>query len=130
MTNVLHRRMARLEAALRVPPEQGFTILIEPSFEAPGDEWQAYRQAIDAACLRGDRVGVVRSPDSVEHDQPEASVEYFENELHAWLAVLASQKSQQGRANRLADVLASLSGKVMGVVADPVESEYDLCLRH
>jgi len=123
MTTVLNRRLARIEAALKVPPEQGFTILIEPGFEAPGAEWQAHRQAIDAAWLRGDRVGVVRSPDSVDHDQPEAGVEYFENELHAWLAVLASQKSEQGKTNRLADVLASLKGNVMGVVADPIESE-------
>jgi hypothetical protein len=123
MTSVLHRRLARIEAAFKVPPEQGFTILMEPGFEAPGAEWQAHRQAIDAAWLRGDRVGVVRSPDSVDHDQPEAGVEYFKNELHAWLAVLASQKSEQGKANRLADVLASLKGNVHGVVADPIESE-------
>lgn len=118
MTSVLHRRLARIEAALKLPPEQGFTILLEPSFEASDAEWQAHRQAIDAAWLRGDRVGVVRSPDSVERDWLEAGVEYFENELHAWLAVLASQKSQQGRANRLADVLASLKGNVLGVVED------------
>lgn len=123
MTSVLHRRLARLEAALKPTPEQGFTVLIEPGFEAPGTEWQAHRQAIDAAWLRGDRVGIVRSPDSVDHDQPEAGVEYFENEFHAYLAVMASQKSQQGRANRLADVLAGLSGNVHGVVADPDESE-------
>lgn len=130
MTVLLQRRLARLEAALKVPPEQGFTILLEPSFEAPGAEWQAHRQALDTAWLRGDRVGVVRSPDSVDHDQPEAWIEYFENELHAWLAVLASQKSKHGRANRLADVLASLKGNVLGVVADPVEREGDLCLQH
>jgi hypothetical protein len=123
MTSLLHRRLARIEAALKVPPEQGFTILLEPSFEAHGAEWQAHRQAINTAWLRGDRVGVVRSPDSADHDQPEAGIEYFENELHAWLAVLASQKSQQGRANRLADVLASLSGTTLGVVTDPIESE-------
>ena len=41
----------------------------------------------------------------------------------AWLAVMASQKSQQGRADRLADVLASLKGTTFGVVADPDESE-------
>lgn len=123
MNTVLLRRLARLEAALKVPPEQGFTILLEPGFEAPGAEWQAHRQAIDAAWLRGDRVGVVRSPDSVDQDQPEAGVEYFENELHAWLAVLASQKSQHCRANRLADVLASLKGNVLGVVIGPIESE-------
>ena len=130
MSTLLHRRLARIDAALKVPPEQGFTILLEPSFEAPGAEWQAHRQAIDAAWLRGDRVGVVRSPDSVDHDQPEAGVEYFENELHAWLAVLASQKSEQGRANRLSDVLASLSGNVMGVVTDLVESEDYPCPQH
>lgn len=123
MTTVLNRRLARIEAALKVPPEQGFTILLEPSFEAAGAEWQAHRKAIDAAWLRGDRVGVVRSPDSVQHDQPDAGIEYFENELHAWLAVLASQKSQHGRANRLADVLASASGNVMGVVNDPIDRE-------
>ncbi len=123
MSTSLLRRLARLEAVLKPTPEQGFTILIEPGFEAPGTEWQAHRQAIDAAWLRGDRVGVVRSPDSVEQDQPEAGIEYFENEFHACLAVLASQKSQHGRANRLADVLASLGGNVYGVVADPDESE-------
>ena len=123
MSSLLHRRLVRLEAALKVPPEQGFTILLEPSFEAPGTEWQAHRKAINAARLRGDRVGVVRSPDSVDHGQPEAGIEYFETELHAWLALLVSQKSEQGKANRLADVLASLKGNVLGVVAGPFESE-------
>lgn len=123
MSSLLHRRLARIEAALNTAPEQGFTILLEPGFEAPGAEWLAHREAIKSAWLCGDRVGVVRSPDSVDQDQPEAGVEYFETELHAWLAVLASQKSQAGRANRLADVLASLNGNVQGVVADPVENE-------
>lgn len=123
MSVSLLRRMARLEAALRPAPEQGFTVLIEPDFEAPGADWQAHRQAIEAARGRGDRIGVVRSPDSVDDDQPEAGVEYFENEIDAGIAVLASQKSQQGRANRLADVLASLKGNVLGVVADPVDCE-------
>ena len=124
MTSVLHRRLARIEAALKPAPEQGFTVLIEPDFEAPGTEWHAHRQAIEAAWLRGDRVGVVRSPDSVDQDQPEAGVEYFETEFHAWLAVMAGQRSKHGNATRLADVLASLSGNVLGVVSDPNESEY------
>ena len=123
MTSVLHRRLARLEAALKPAPEQGFTVLIEPDFEAPGTEWKAHRQAIEAAWLRGNRVGVVRLPDSVDQDQPEPGVEYFETEFHAWLAVLAGQRSKHGNANRLADVLDSLSGNVQGVVANPVESE-------
>lgn len=123
MTSVLHRRLARIEAALKVAPEQGFTVLIEPVFEAPAAEWLAHREAIRVARSRGDRVGVVRSPDGIDQDQPEEGAEYFETELHAWLAVLASQKSQAGRANRLADVLASLNGNVQDVVADPVESE-------
>lgn len=123
MSSALHRRLARLEAALMPAPEQGFTVLIEPDLEARGAEWQAHRQAIDAAWLRGDRVGVVRSPDSVDHDQPEVGIEYFETEFHAWLAVLAGQKSQKGNANRLADVLASLNSNVLGVVADPVDCE-------
>lgn len=96
MSSALHRRLARLEAALMPAPEQGFTVLIEPDLEARGAEWQAHRQAIDAAWLRGDRVGVVRSPDSVDHDQPEVGIEYFETEFHAWLAVLAGQKSLDG----------------------------------
>ena len=123
MSGSLLRRLARLDAALKPAPEQGFTVLIEPDFEAPGAEWQAHRQAIDTAWLRGDRVGVVRSPDSVDHDQPETGMEYFDTEFEAWLAVMASQKSQHGRANRLADVLASLNGNVLGVVADPVDCE-------
>ena len=123
MSVSLFRRMARLEAALKPAPEQGFTVLIEPDFEAPGTEWQAHRQAINAAWLRGDRVGIVRSPDNIDQDQPEPGVEYFDTEFQAWLAVMASQKSQQGRADRLADVLPSLKGTTFGVVADPDESE-------
>lgn len=119
MTSVLRRRLARIEAELRAAPEQAFTILVEPD----AIEWQAHREAISTSLLRGDRIGVVRSPDSVDQDQQEVGVEYFDNEIHAWLAVMASQKSQQGRANRLADVLASLNGAVHGVVIDPVESE-------
>lgn len=123
MTSALHRRLARIEAELKPAPEHGFTVLIEPGFEASGAEWQAHHEAINAAWLRGDRVGVVRSPDSVDQDQPEAGVEYFENEIHAWLAVMGSQKSKHGRPNRLADVLAALSGNVQGVVLDTDESE-------
>lgn len=123
MTSVLRRRLARIEAALKETPEQGFTVLIEPAFEAAADEWLMHREAISAARLRGDRVGVVRSPDNVDQEQREADIEYFENELYAWLAVLSSQKSHAGRANRLADVLASLNGNVRGVVTVPVESE-------
>ncbi|KXB29265.1 hypothetical protein AT959_14920 [Dechloromonas denitrificans] len=108
---------------MKPAPEQGFTVLLEPDLEAPGAEWQAHRQAIKAAWLRGDRVGVVRSPDCVDQDQPEAGVEYFETEFHAWLAVLAGQRSKHGKANRLADVLASLRGNVLGVVAVPFDSE-------
>lgn len=123
MTNTLHRRLARLEAALKPTPEQGFTVLIEPDFEASGVEWLAHRQAIKAARGRGDRVGVVRSPDSVDHDQPEADIEHFDTEFEAWLAVMASLRSEKGKANRLADVLDSLPGNVFGVVADPVDFE-------
>lgn len=123
MSSLLQRRLARIEAALNPAPEQGFTVLIEPASEATTAEWQGHRQAISAARLRGDRVGVVMVPDNADNDRHhEAGVEYFENELHAWLAVLASRKSQAGRANRLADVLASLNGNVQGVVADPIES--------
>lgn len=123
MTSVLRRRLARIEAELRAAPEQAFTILVEPEHEATAIEWQAHREAISTSQLRGDRIGVVRSPDSVDQDQQEVGVEYFDNEIHAWLAVMSSQKSQQDRANRLADVLASLNGAVHGVVTDPVESE-------
>lgn len=123
MTSVLRRRLARIEAELRAAPGQAFTILVEPEHEATAIEWQAHREAISTSQLRGDRIGVVRSPDSVDQDQQEVGVEYFDNEIHAWLAMMVSQKSQQGRANRLADVLASLNGAVHGVVTDPVESE-------
>jgi hypothetical protein len=115
--------MARLEAALKPAPEQGFTVLIEPDFEAPAAEWKLHRQAIEDARARGDRIGIVRSPGSVEQDQPEAGVEYFESEIDAGIAVLASQRSERGKANRLADLLDSLPGNVIGVVADPDESE-------
>ena len=121
MTSVLHRRLARIEAALKPAPEQGFTVLIEPDIEAPAAEWQLHHQAIEDARARGDRIGVVRSPGSSCDE--EAGVEYFENEIDAGIAVLASQKSQQGKANRLADVLASLKGNLLGVVANPVDSE-------
>lgn len=121
MNSTLHRRLSRLEAALKPAPEQGLTVLIEPDFEAPGAEWQAHRQAIEDARSRGDRVGIVRSPDNVNHDELEAGIQYFDTEFHAWLAVMASQKSQQGRANRLADVVASLKGNVLAVVADPID---------
>jgi len=123
MTSVLHRRLARIESALKPAPEQGFTVLIEPDIEAPAAEWQLHHQAIEDARARGDRIGVVRSSGCGDTDQIEPGIEYFENEIDAGIAVLASQKSQQGKANRLADVLASLKGNVLGVVANPVDSE-------
>lgn len=117
----LLRRLARLEAALNPGPEQGFTVLIEPDSGATDREWLSHHKGIAVAFARGDRIGVVRSPGNSCDE--ESGVEYFENEIEAGIAVLASQKSQQGRANRLADVLAFLKGNVLGVVADPVDCE-------
>lgn len=117
----LVRRMERLEAALKPAPEENFILLIEPDSDAKGLEWLSFKRKLAKADLGIDRVGIVRSPCSRGEEYPE--YEYFDTEFHAWLAVMASQKSQQGRANRLADVLASLPGNVIGVVADPVDCE-------
>lgn len=117
----LVRRMARLEAALKPAPEENFILLIEPDSDATDLEWLSFKRKLAKADLGTDRVGIVRSPCSSGDEYPD--FEYFETEFHAWLAVMASQKSQQGRANRLADVLASLNGSVLGVVADPDDCE-------
>lgn len=104
------------------PAERGFLVLQWPGADASSDAIRKCQNAIDEALARGDRVCVIW-PFGADDSPMQPGVEYFESRVHADLAVLASERSTRGNANRLADVLASLSGNVIGVVADPNESD-------
>lgn len=97
------------------PAERGFLVLQWPGADASSDAIRKCQKAIDEALARGDRVGVIW-PFGAGDSPMQPGVDYFESRVHAGLAVLASERSSRGSANRLADVLASLSGNVFGVV--------------
>lgn len=111
MGSNLNRRMARIEAALMPAPVEAFTVLTEP--DDPG-KWQEHRQQIEEARRLGHRVGIVIAKYHDERSRLEG-VEYFANETEAGLAAVASQPSSRGKANRLVDLLDSLSGNTLGV---------------
>lgn len=123
MNSVLHRRLARIEAALN-PHFETVLCLDEPGESANDAAWSAFRKRLVEAKASNARVIVVR--DAYSTWNKEFSEDYglmVMGPMEAACVSLASQKSQQGRANRLADVLASLNGSVLGVVADPDDCE-------
>lgn len=122
MTSVLHRRLAKIEAELN-PPSETVICLDEPGVSADDAAWLAFRKRLEEAKATSARVIVVR--DTCSTRDKEFSEDYgvmVMGPIEAAYASLASQKSQQGRANRLADVLASLNGSTLAIIADPVDS--------
>lgn len=114
MTILIRRRLARLEAAVKPPPAVAFTILEKPQADAPAEAWQHFKEAVQEAKARGDRVGVLSSSKTDFGDR-DPGVEYFATEWEAALARLESEPSQKGLKNRLGDLWQELSGNVFGV---------------
>lgn len=113
MSTILKRRLAKIEAIVMPPPERSCTILFEPNAGASDDQKSQYRTLFAEAQAAGNRIMVVRTEDPPSRPMEEAGYTIYGSALEAELAMLASQRSEKGRGDKLADVLASLSGNVL-----------------
>lgn len=114
MSAILRRRIEKIEGAVMPKPVQRVVILLDPGVEASADDRAAFNQDIDFAIDNGQLVVIV-SGKNANTQLERGGVEFVESETEAQLIVLARQPSEQGRADKLADVMAGLSGNVMGV---------------
>lgn len=118
MSALLHKRLAKIEEALKPVPELRIRILVEPDQDASPESQAAHIQELDEAKAEADRVFLVTSRPP-EFKRRTDGVELYATELEAQLALMAAQRSDRGNQDRLADLLEDISGNVMGTVDDP-----------
>lgn len=114
MSTLLKRRLEKIEAAVMPKPLVDVVILIDPGADASAEDRGAFEHGIESAIANRQRVVVVlrkKTDAQIERN----GVEYADTETEAQMIALAIQPSAQGRADKLADVLADLSGNVLGV---------------
>jgi hypothetical protein len=119
VSTVLERRLAKVEAIVMPQPERNCTILFEPKADASDDQKAQYRELFAEAHAAGNRILVVRTEDPPSRPIEEDGYTIYGSAFEAELAMLAGQRSEKGRSDKLADVLASLSGNLLGPVKDP-----------
>ena len=112
MSAMLKRRIKQAEEAIMPKPAQIVVILLDPGAEASADDRASFNQRIDSAIGNGQRVVIV---DGSTNRDERAGVEYVDSEFEAQLIALATQPSEEGGKSRLSDMLAGLSGNVLGV---------------
>jgi len=110
----LLRRLEKIEAAVMPKPLVDVVILIDPGADASAENRGAFEQAIESAIANSLRVVVVPRK-KTDSQIGRNGVDYADTETEAQMIALAIQPSDQGRANKLSDVLADLSGNVIGV---------------
>lgn len=125
MTSALHRRLARLEAALN-PPFETVLCLDEPGESANDAAWSAFRKHLDEAKATTARVIVVR--DAFSTWNKEFSEDYgvmVMGPIEAACASLASKPSTEGNKSALDDLIKRVtkSSQLISVVADPIDCE-------
>ena len=128
MSSVLHRRMARLEAALMPRLEQlrDIRLLAQPDDNDPPEAWVRHSAELASIKQSGGMAIVLvamRPKQGLPIDGK--SVRYVGNETEAQILALSLQPSEIGDRSQLDDVLAGLSGNALGVVADPIDSKDD-----
>lgn len=116
MSTILKRRIDRIEAAIMPPAIPRVVIILKPGFDAPAEEHAAYEGKLQQAFANGQRVVVLPMKKTEARDE-RPGVEYVDSEFEAQLIKADSLPSEQGRSNQLADVLADLSGNVIGVAS-------------
>lgn len=117
--SMLHRRIAKIESVVMPKPERGCTMLFEPKAGASDDQGAQYRALFAEAKAAGNRILVVRTENPLPWPIEEIGCTVYGSAFEAGLAMLAGQRSEQGNGSRLADVLAGLTGKVLGIVNSP-----------
>ena len=121
MRTILKRRLDKIETAIMPKPPVSIAILVEPAAEVSAEDRAAFEQGIESALADGQRVVVISSRGS-DARIDRRGVEYAGSESEAQMIALAAQPSEQSLANKLADVLAGLSGNVLGVTAAKTEA--------
>ncbi len=113
----LRRRVKAIEQAVFPPPEKVVRILIEPGAGADPGNLAAFKRDLARAKKTADLVLMVPATNRPLAAYEEDGCMVCASEAEAQIIALACQPSDEGRENRLADVLAGLSGNVVGVVA-------------
>ncbi len=115
--SALHRRIKRIETAVMPPPEKVVRILIEPVAGADPGKLATFKRDLAEAKKTADLVLVVPATNRPLAAYEEDGCMVCGSEFEAQIIELAHQRSDEGRENRLADVLAECSGNAIGVAA-------------
>lgn len=121
--SMLERRLAKIEAAVMPRPEQlrDIRLLAQPDDNDPPEVWESHRAEL-ASIKQSGGMAIVLVPMRLKRGLPVdgKSVRYVGNEAEAQILALSLQPSENGNRSQLDDVLAGISGNVLGTVADPL----------
>lgn len=127
-TQTMRNQVERIKTTLddlKPKPAPTVKVLTKPSPDAGAEELVAFATELAEAQAAFDKVYVVTGRPELNRD-PEAQVQYVDSELTASFAMLAGQPSTLGYKNALDDLVRSLSGNVLGPVANPTPDEYQI----
>lgn len=119
MSTNMRRQLERLQAdldGLKPKPLRPVRLIARPGPDATEEQRKAYAEALAwSRAQGGPGVNlVILTPLEPTKREIVNSVMYIGNEVEAHLTVLALQPSESGNATRLDDVMAGLSGNVLG----------------
>lgn len=119
MSTSMRRQLERLQAdldGLKPKPLRPVRLIARPGPDATEEQRKAYDEALAwSRAQGGPGVNlVVLTPLEPTRREIVNSVMHIGNEVEAHLTVLALQPSESGNATRLDDVMAGLSGNVLG----------------
>ena len=120
MSTSMRRQLERLQAdldELKPKPLRPVRLIAGPGPDATEEQRKAYAEALAWSKAQGGGQGVnliVFTPMEITRREIVDGVMYVGNEVEAHLKALALQPSENGKATRLDDVMASLSGNVIG----------------
>lgn len=114
MTALLRRRIERIEAAVYGAASTGAAIVLTaPAENATAEAWAQHKQELAKA--KGTYGRIIVISDQHNRRQPAGrGVVYVPTELDAALEMATCTPSEHGNRDQLADILAGLSGKVLG----------------
>lgn len=110
----LHRRLKRIEAEVTGTDRTGAAIVLTaPAEKATAQAWAQHKQEVAKA--RGTHGRIIVISDLHNRRQPAGrGVVYVPTELDAALEMATCTPSEHGNRDQLTDILAGLSGKVLG----------------
>lgn len=121
-TQSLKHQIERIQTTLdAMKPKPTATVIHEPGPDADPEAVAHYQAQLAQARHSKHGLVVIAAPRPVGQPMREqvAGVKFVESEWEATLVKLAGQPSEHGGKNGLDDFLKSLSGNVLGTVANP-----------